>query len=73
MQENFIVYETTQAHIYKSGNKQILECVEDGSQFIFHNKIGAGSFSKVKLVERCSRTPDNQETRVQYAIKIMQT
>lgn len=50
--EDFIVYETSQAEVFKSEGKQILQCLDDGSRFVFIKTIGKGSFSKVKLAER---------------------
>ena len=71
MEEDFIVYETTQAQIIKSEGKMILECLDDGSRFIFTKTIGSGSFSKVKLAERHWTTQNNENLHSEYAIKVM--
>jgi serine/threonine protein kinase len=71
MENDFIVYETSQAEIYKSNGKQVLECSNDGSRFVFIKTIGEGSFSKVKLAERRMVNSENIEIYSEYAIKIM--
>ena len=71
MEEDFIVYSTTQAQVYRLDNKLVLECQDDGSRFIFTKTLGKGSFSKVKLAERHWTSESKQESNAEYAIKVM--
>lgn len=71
MEENFIVYETKEAQIFRINNEDVLECEDDGSQFIFKKTIGKGSFSKVKLAERHWKASANEQLHFEYAIKVM--
>ena len=69
--EDFIVYETSKAEVFKSEGKQILQCLDDGSRFVFIKTIGKGSFSKVKLAERHWVNSDHEPVHSDYAIKVM--
>ena len=71
MEEDFIVYTTTQARLYRLDKQRVLECPDDGSRFIFTKTLGKGSFSRVKLAERHWTTESNEDLNAEYAIKIM--
>jgi [calcium/calmodulin-dependent protein kinase] kinase len=71
MEEEFIVYDTTDVSVgVDSTGHKIVECTEDGSQFIFFEKIGRGSFSKVN---RCERrwAEEDRTLSYEYAVKAM--
>lgn len=69
--EDFVVYDTTEVTVgVDCEGRKIIECTEDGSQFIFFEKIGRGSYSKVI---RCERrwTEEDRLISYEYAIKVM--
>jgi calcium/calmodulin-dependent protein kinase kinase 2 len=71
MEADFIVYETSEAELYKADGRQVLECLDDGSYFVLQETLGQGSFSKVKHAERHWQGPEGQALKADYALKVM--